>query len=99
MSSATARITWPVTCWLSSLANQATSGDETAGSIRFHSSSGTSSASITGGAPGIVAVMRVAAAGPPAVPVTPENRKRVVWGKGEAVEIQGVAVPIKKKTT
>src|SRR3546814_207960 len=71
MSSATARITWPVTCWLSSLANQATSGDETAGSIRFHSSSGTSSASITGGAPGIVAVMRVAAAGPTAFTVTP----------------------------
>jgi hypothetical protein len=39
--------------------------------MRFHSSSGTSSASITAGAPGMVPVMRVAAAGPTAFTVTP----------------------------
>jgi hypothetical protein len=71
MSSATARITWPVTIWLSSDASQATRGDDTAGSMRLNSSSGTSSASITAGAPGIVPVMRVAAAGPTALTVTP----------------------------
>ena len=48
----------------SSEASQATSGDDTDGSMRFHSPSGTSSASMTSGAPGMVPVMRVAAAGP-----------------------------------
>ena len=71
MFSATARITWPVTCWASSLASHATSGELTDGSMRFHSPSGTSSASITSGAPGMVAVMRVAAAGPTQFTVTP----------------------------
>ena len=71
MSSATARMTWPVTWSASSEASQATTGEETAGSIRFHSSSGMSSASMTAGAFGIVPVMRVAAAGPTAFTVTP----------------------------
>ncbi|MGN6692920.1 MAG: hypothetical protein ACTHN0_01980, partial [Aquihabitans sp.] len=60
MFSATARMIWPVTCCDSSEASHATSGDDTDGSMRFHSSSGTSSASITAGAFGIVPVMRVA---------------------------------------
>ena len=64
-------MTCPVTWSASSEASQATNGEETAGSIRFHSSSGTSSASITSGAPGIVPVIRVAAAGPTALTVTP----------------------------
>src|SRR3954453_6722628 len=71
MFSATARMTWPVTYWLSFDASQATSGDEVAGSMGFHSSSGMSSASMTAGAPGMVPVMRVAAAGPTALTVTP----------------------------
>jgi hypothetical protein len=69
--SATARMTWPVTCCASSDASQATSGDDTAGSMGFHSSSARSSGSITAGAPGMVAVMRVAPAGPTALTVTP----------------------------
>ena len=80
MSSATARITWPVTCCDSSEASQATTGEETAGSMRLNSSSGTSSASITAGAPGMVPVMRVAAAGPMAFTVTPS-----LWSSSDRV--------------
>ena len=56
-------MTWPVTICDSSLASQATTGELPAGSIGWYSSSGISSGSTISGAPGMVAVMRVAPPG------------------------------------
>ena len=70
ISSLTARMIWPVTCEALSDASHATTGDDSDGSIGFHSSNSSGSlASMP--APGMDAAMRVAPAGPMALTVTP----------------------------
>jgi len=68
-----ALITWPVTCWASSLASHATSGELPAGSIGWYSSASSSSGSKDSMPAAEVAVRRVIPPGPTALTVTPSR--------------------------